>query len=220
MVRKQADLILTKLPAWDPKDGKFDFYFWYHASNALRQVGGRHWSKWSKALSKALVPAQRQDGNFLGSWDPTSPWGEDGGRVYSTALALLSLQAEYRYEDLSKVSPIPNFPVFRPLRDHWRDQKYARFASALGRIDVESLTAKEKSALKRIRRMLNDEIQIAESRIGMLKKTGVPGEYALSELLPGPGDLTVGMSKIPVTLERGETTFVEVVREADGFRAR
>ena len=32
-----------------------------------------------------------------GSWDPKDPWGEEGGRVYSTALMTLCLEVYYRY---------------------------------------------------------------------------------------------------------------------------
>ena len=35
--------------------------------------------------------------SFAGSFDPKSVWGGDGGRVCTTALALLSLQSAYRY---------------------------------------------------------------------------------------------------------------------------
>ena len=44
---------------------------------------------------------QRQDGNFAGSWDPEPDvWGEDGGRVYMTAMGVLTLEAYYRYTRL------------------------------------------------------------------------------------------------------------------------
>ena len=48
-------------------------------------------------MEKALLPHQRTDGNFEGSWDPIGPWGKDGGRVYSTAMGALMLEVYYRY---------------------------------------------------------------------------------------------------------------------------
>ena len=51
-------------------------------------------------LNDAVVKPQRQDGNFKGSWDPIDVWGEDGGRVYSTASLVLTLEAYYRYSKL------------------------------------------------------------------------------------------------------------------------
>jgi hypothetical protein len=38
--------------------------------------------------------------NLFGSWDPKCAWGEDGGRVYSTATLVLTLEAYYRYSKL------------------------------------------------------------------------------------------------------------------------
>jgi len=95
-----ADLILSKPPIWDPKAGTIDHYYWYYATYALFQMGGRHWQEWSKKLTEAVVKPQRMDGNFKGSWDPLCAWGEDGGRVYSTATLVLTLEAYYRYTKL------------------------------------------------------------------------------------------------------------------------
>ena len=53
-----------------------------------------------KKLTEAVVKPQRTDGNFKGSWDPLCAWGEDGGRVYSTATLVLTLEAYYRYTKL------------------------------------------------------------------------------------------------------------------------
>jgi len=94
---KQADLIASKVPLWDEEGGHCDFYYWYYATFAMNQWGGRHWTSWKKAMEKALLPHQRTDGNFEGSWDPIGPWGKDGGRVYSTAMGALMLEVYYRY---------------------------------------------------------------------------------------------------------------------------
>ena len=53
-----------------------------------------------KAMGPAVVKTQRLDGNFKGSWDANGAWGEDGGRVYSTAILVLTLEAYYRYTRL------------------------------------------------------------------------------------------------------------------------
>jgi len=98
-----ANLILTKPPIWDEKAGTIDHYYWYYATYALFQIGGRHWQQWQKHLAPALLKTQHEvahEGNLHGSWDPVGAWGEDGGRVYSTALLALCLQAHYRYTRL------------------------------------------------------------------------------------------------------------------------
>ena len=95
MMATQADLIAKQLPKWE--DGYIDHYYWYYGTYALYQFGGRQWNTWENSLTSAVVKKQREDGNYLGSWDPVGVWGDDGGRVYSTALLCLTLEAYYRY---------------------------------------------------------------------------------------------------------------------------
>lgn len=96
-----ADTLLKKLPTYNEKDGSIDYYYWYYGTYALYQYGKSHWTTWERALTSAVVRNQRKDGNFLGSWDPQNDvWGEDGGRVYATALNVLTLEAYYRYSKL------------------------------------------------------------------------------------------------------------------------
>ena len=97
IMEQQADLLARRLPEWDPDGFGCDMYYWYYGSYAMYQMGGSHWKAWRSAMEKALLPAQRQDGDFAGSWDPVGPWGFSGGRVYSTALMVLSLEVYYRY---------------------------------------------------------------------------------------------------------------------------
>ena len=102
MMKKAADLIISKPPKWDENDGSIDMYYWYYCTFAMNQWGGKHWTNWKKAIEKALLPNQRKDtpdkkDNFYGSWDPAGPWGEEGGRVYSTAICALMLEVYYRY---------------------------------------------------------------------------------------------------------------------------
>ena len=94
-VRKGVDLCLKLLPVWNPDDGSIDMYYWFHGTEAMARVGGGAWAQWRKALEAALLPSQHPAGSGAraGSWDPIDPWGEDGGRVYSTALMALALAA-------------------------------------------------------------------------------------------------------------------------------
>ena len=95
-MRPAVQTLAAKPPRW-VEDGSIDHYAWYYSTYALYQLGGKAWQDWSKALHEAVVKTQRQDGNFHGSWDPRCVWGEDGGRVYSTAMLVLTLEAYYRY---------------------------------------------------------------------------------------------------------------------------
>ncbi|MBL8749431.1 MAG: hypothetical protein JNK78_09730 [Planctomycetes bacterium] len=103
IMKAAADLILSKPPLWDAKAGTIDEYYWYYATYALFQMGGSHWETWKKKLEPALTKSQHRDKakkNYYGSWDPIGCWGEDGGRVYMTAIMVLTLEANYRYTKL------------------------------------------------------------------------------------------------------------------------
>lgn len=89
-------------PAWDLRgDGKpistVDYYYWHFGTLAMFQVGGQPWTQWNKRMMKALVEHQHLKGAARGSWDPIDAWGVPGGRVYATAINVLTLEAYYRY---------------------------------------------------------------------------------------------------------------------------
>lgn len=94
---QHADLIVSALPEWDPEGRGCDMYHWYYGSYAMFQMGGDHWRRWRQAMEPAVIESQRKDGSARGSWDPVGPWGQPGGRVYSTATMALCLEAYYRY---------------------------------------------------------------------------------------------------------------------------
>ncbi len=103
VMKAAADRIMKKPPVWDEKGGSIDHYYWYYATYALFQMGGPQWTEWQKKLETAVVKNQHLDKtkkNLYGSWDPKCAWGEDGGRVYSTAILVLTLEALYRYTRL------------------------------------------------------------------------------------------------------------------------
>ncbi len=86
IVGMHADLLLKSLPEWDPSGHRTDMYYWYYGSFAMRRLGGKYWEAWRKAMERAVLEGQRQDGHAAGSWDPIGPWGWSGGRVYATAM--------------------------------------------------------------------------------------------------------------------------------------
>ncbi len=96
-----AKTLVAKPPVWNPADGSIDMYYWYYASYALYQHGGKEWEQWGRKMTDAVVRTQVAKGNASGSWDPVDAWGEDGGRVYSTAMMVLCLEAYWRYGRVS-----------------------------------------------------------------------------------------------------------------------
>jgi hypothetical protein len=95
-VTKGVDIILQHLPHWNkPRNDKINMYYWYWGTRAMFQYGGKNWHKWGFALKNALLDNQRTEGCASGSWDPLDLWGMVGGRVYSTAINCMTLQAAH-----------------------------------------------------------------------------------------------------------------------------
>ena len=86
-----------------PQAGIANEYYWYYATMALYQTQGPMWTRWNEALQRELLKRQRTDGHLAGSWDPNTVWGGYGGRVYTTAMATLSLEVYYRYLPLTEL---------------------------------------------------------------------------------------------------------------------
>ena len=115
------------LLAHGPKSDPYNLYYWYYGTLAMYQHGGEAWTRWNNQVRDQIVKRQRTSGHIGGSWDPdeskyTAP---SGGRIYSTALATLTLEVYYRflrlYEEpqLPTASPPasrPAAPAFRPVR--------------------------------------------------------------------------------------------------------
>jgi hypothetical protein len=93
-----VDEAANYIAAHRPQREKMNLYYWYYGTLAMHQVQGERWSQWNEALQTRLLPAQRQDGRFAGTWDPGHDlWGGYGGRVYTTAMGALCLESYYRF---------------------------------------------------------------------------------------------------------------------------
>lgn len=106
-----ADYLKQNLPALGTStDPQRDTYYWYYATQVMYHMRGEHWKEWHGKLHKLLLDTQIKDGPYAGSWNPRLPvpdrWGPHGGRLYVTALNLLSLEVPYRhlptYEDTAE----------------------------------------------------------------------------------------------------------------------
>jgi hypothetical protein len=67
---------------------------WFLSSHALAQAGDK---KAVEKITEALTKQQSTDGDDKGSWQPIGVWGEAGGRTWTTAMAVLTLEAPFRY---------------------------------------------------------------------------------------------------------------------------
>jgi len=84
-------LILEDLTQLDWGVPDTDEVYWWFASRALHRFHGDPWLTWWPRVRDALVPNQVSQGRDRGSWNPDGVWGPDGGRIYSTAMAILTL---------------------------------------------------------------------------------------------------------------------------------
>jgi hypothetical protein len=83
-------------------------YYWYYGTLAMFQRGGDDWQRWNARLRDAILPLQNRDKtpegvkrHAFGSWPPFGTnWGVFGrmaGRVYTTAISVLTLEIYYRH---------------------------------------------------------------------------------------------------------------------------
>jgi hypothetical protein len=94
-VAKHEEIVLAK-PPQTGVTAAVDHYYWFYGSQAMAGAEGSGRMAWRGALVPTLSATQRTDGHEAGSWDPAGVWGDDGGRIYSTALCVMSLAAPKR----------------------------------------------------------------------------------------------------------------------------
>ena len=105
---ESANYLLEHGPDRDP----YNLYYWYYGTLSMFQNGGEGWDKWNGLVRDRIVKRQKTKGHQTGSWDPDdSSYGAYGGRIYSTALATLTLEVYYRflrlYDQPEAVKPAP-----------------------------------------------------------------------------------------------------------------
>lgn len=89
-----------------PKRSELNYYYWYYGTLAMYQYGGTAWDRWNSSLRDLLIAEQVKEGEDAGSWAPRDQWGPYGGRIYSTAIATLSLEVYYRFLPLYRAGEI------------------------------------------------------------------------------------------------------------------
>jgi hypothetical protein len=75
-------------------------YLWHACTLAMFQHGGEPWKRWNDIVQERVRGSQDQDSQSctFGSWDwQRDDFGKQGGRIYTTALAIPTLEVYYRY---------------------------------------------------------------------------------------------------------------------------
>ncbi|MDA1016033.1 MAG: terpene cyclase/mutase family protein [Planctomycetota bacterium] len=94
-----AKLAETK---WKSDRSVPDYYLWYNCTLAMFQASKAHkaeWSRWNDVIRERLIALQagQEAGCERGSWAPKGSHDPEGGRIYATALAVLTLEVYYRF---------------------------------------------------------------------------------------------------------------------------
>jgi hypothetical protein len=78
---------------------KTNMYYNYYATRLMHQVGDEPWEKWRGKIINYLANTQSHEGHEAGSWyfEGGDLGCERGGRLYSTAMALMILEVYYRH---------------------------------------------------------------------------------------------------------------------------
>jgi hypothetical protein len=98
-----ANQVVSEIPGYNSgleKEFTFYPYTWYYGSLSMYQMGGEYWSQWKTKCIDDVLAHQNKDGHLRGSW--TTPRGEmmgglNGGRMFCTAMAIMTLETFYRY---------------------------------------------------------------------------------------------------------------------------
>ena len=81
-----------------PGDENKNLYYWYYGTQVMHHYGGEPWKIWNSRMRELLISSQQTGGAFPGSWDPGDyEWGSRGGRIYTTSLAVCTLEVYYRH---------------------------------------------------------------------------------------------------------------------------
>ena len=78
-------------------------YYNYYATQVMKHYGGDQWTNWNNQMRDYLIETQGKKGNVKGSWYLAADHaGKKGGRLYSTALATMTLEVYYRFLPIYK----------------------------------------------------------------------------------------------------------------------
>ena len=79
---------------------KNDMYFNYYATQVIHHWQGSEWKRWNDRMREYLIQTQANQGHENGSWYFEHPHSKTGGRLYNTAMAIMTLEVYYRYMPL------------------------------------------------------------------------------------------------------------------------
>ncbi len=86
---------------FDRGPSKTDIYFNYYATQVMHHLQGPNWKIWNQEMRDFLIDSQvKTAGHEAGSWYFEDKHGQVGGRLYTTAMAVMTLEVYYRFMPL------------------------------------------------------------------------------------------------------------------------
>jgi hypothetical protein len=85
------------LSSQPPGSNDADLYYWYYASLSMLNMQHLKWKDWNTRTREALIHMQKKSGPSAGCWETNFKWGDRGGRIFTTSMAVLTLEVYYRY---------------------------------------------------------------------------------------------------------------------------
>jgi prenyltransferase/squalene oxidase-like repeat protein len=89
---------MAQMANLDPR--KNHMYHNYYATQILHHYGGKGWERWNKRTLKYLIENQARNGHENGSWYIQEKHSHIAGRLYTTTMAIMTLEVYYRYMPL------------------------------------------------------------------------------------------------------------------------
>ena len=86
------------LSQWGPSED--NMYYNYYATQVMHHWQGSDWDKWNRKMRDYLIATQSTTSHEAGSWHFSGGQGDVGGRLYNTAMAVMTLEVYYRYMPL------------------------------------------------------------------------------------------------------------------------
>lgn len=84
----------------DRRVSRNDIYFNFYTTLLLHHLQHDGWDHWNTEVRERLIKTQATRGHESGSWHFKHQHGDVGGRLYTTAMAVMTLEVYYRYSPL------------------------------------------------------------------------------------------------------------------------
>lgn len=95
---------IAHVDQWGPSPE--DIYYNYYATQLMHHWQATEWKRWNARMRDYLVRTQATQGHEAGSWYFDGEHTRPGGRLFSTAAAIMTLEVYYRYMPLYETKAV------------------------------------------------------------------------------------------------------------------